>query len=352
MHLGGYKPIRSHDDWRTEGCWFAASSHITNTCCEIQLVSASPECIDKKKNSLIHKQRAVWASRCNQGLLLVLQVLVQVQVQAPVQEQGSSPPPQALPSNCWPVQPRPLWCPPHPGKSRGSVVHLPLSPSLVLTLTVGAGLSEELLMLPFSHMFLMLRVPPVGISATVDLGDFTSLFPCGQKKNNDDNFKGCWKVAFQRKTLSDRSPGRLMRTGPFCCRSWRRWGCGTIWAWCCIEEETCDISAMMHKCPVHLSKLITHLFWADLFKNSAFSPICTKKKKNQGTQEPVHNMSDQFWSSCSWPASKMTSPMGRSGHPQGRLPGLQWTGGSGCWRASNYTNSSRRIVPLTQMPSA
>lgn len=54
----------------------------------------------KKKNSLIHKQRAVWESRCNQGLLLVLQVLVQVQVQAPVQEQGSSPPPQALPSNC------------------------------------------------------------------------------------------------------------------------------------------------------------------------------------------------------------------------------------------------------------
>lgn len=99
------------------------------------------------------------------------------------------------------------------------------------------------------------------------------------KKNNDDNFKGCWKVAVQRKTLSDRSPGRLMRTGPFCCRSWRRWGCGTIWAWCCIEEETCDISAMMHKCPVHLSKLITHLFWADLFKNSAFSPICTKKKR-------------------------------------------------------------------------
>lgn len=56
-----------------------------------------------------------------------------------------------------------------------------LSPSLVLTLAVGAGLSEELLMLPFSHMFLMLRVPPVGISPTVDLGDFNSLFPWGNK---------------------------------------------------------------------------------------------------------------------------------------------------------------------------
>lgn len=56
-----------------------------------------------------------------------------------------------------------------------------LSPSVVLTLTVGAGLSEELLMLPFSHMFLMLRVPPVGISATGDLEDFTSLFPCGNE---------------------------------------------------------------------------------------------------------------------------------------------------------------------------
>lgn len=154
-------------------------------CCEIQLLSASPKCIDlKKKKSIIPKhEAAVCEGRCDQGLLLVLQVQVQVQVQEPVQEQGSSPPLQALPSNCWPVQPRPLWCPPHPGKSRGSVVLLPLSPPpLVLTLTVGAGLSEELLMLPFSHMFLMLRVPPVGISATVDLGDFTSLFPCGNER--------------------------------------------------------------------------------------------------------------------------------------------------------------------------
>lgn len=30
----------------------------------------------------------------------------------------------------------------------------------------------------------------------------------------------------------------------------------------------------------------------------------------------------------------------------------EWTGVSGCWRASSYTNSSRWIVPLTQMPSA
>lgn len=67
-------------------------------------------------------------------------------------------------------------------EDRSSIARsLPLSPSLVLTLTVGAGLSEELLMLPFSHMFLMLRVPPVGISATVDLEDFPSLFPCGNK---------------------------------------------------------------------------------------------------------------------------------------------------------------------------
>ena len=47
-----------------------------------------------------------------------------------------------------------------------------------LTLLDGAGLSEEPT-LPFSHMLLMLRVPPVGMSATADLGDLTtSLFPC------------------------------------------------------------------------------------------------------------------------------------------------------------------------------
>lgn len=49
--------------------------------------------------------------------------------------------------------------------------------SLLLTLLAGEGLSEELAMLPFSHMLLMLRMPPVGISATGDLGDLTSLFP-------------------------------------------------------------------------------------------------------------------------------------------------------------------------------
>lgn len=64
----------------------------------------------------------------------------------------------------------------------GSFLNLPTSPHPpMLTLTVGAGLSEALLMLPFSHMLLMLRVPPVGISATPDLWDFTSLFPCGPK---------------------------------------------------------------------------------------------------------------------------------------------------------------------------
>lgn len=36
-------------------------------------------------------------------------------------------------------------------------------------------------MLPFSHMLLMLRVPPEGISAIGDLGDLTSLFPWKQK---------------------------------------------------------------------------------------------------------------------------------------------------------------------------
>lgn len=160
-----------------------------------------------------------------------------------------------------------------------SFISLSPPPPLVLTLTVGAGLSEELLMLPFSHMFLMLRVPPVGISATVDLGDFTSLFPCGNERMTK-TFRAVFKVAFQRKTLPDRSPEWLMRTGPFCCQSWRRWGCGTLWVCCCIDEDMWDISAMMHKCPVHLSKLIIHLFWVDLFKNPAFSPICTKKKES------------------------------------------------------------------------
>lgn len=54
-------------------------------------------------------------------------------------------------------------------------------------------------MLPFSHMFLMLRVPPVGISATVDLGDFTSLFPCGQKKTMMITLRAVEKLHFKGK---------------------------------------------------------------------------------------------------------------------------------------------------------
>ncbi len=65
----------------------------------------------------------------------------------------------------------------HIGKS----FYPPLPFSLSPTLLAGAGLSEELLMLPFSHMLLMLRVPPVGISANGDFGDLTSLFPCGNR---------------------------------------------------------------------------------------------------------------------------------------------------------------------------
>lgn len=107
----GYKPIRQEEAMLTDGqkgvetvgaCWYAASSHITNVCWEIQLLSALPKCTDlKKKKSIIHKHKgAVCESRCNQGSLLVLQVLVLVQVQGLVQEQGSSPPLRALPSNC------------------------------------------------------------------------------------------------------------------------------------------------------------------------------------------------------------------------------------------------------------
>lgn len=32
---------------------------------------------------------------------------------------------------------------------------------------------------------------------------------------------------------------------------------------------------------------ISHLFWADLLKNSAFSPICTKKKKEDSGYTPA-----------------------------------------------------------------
>lgn len=58
---------------------------------------------------------------------------------------------------------------------------LSLSLSQSLTLLTGDGLSEEPPTLPFSHMLLMLRVPPVGISAIGDLGDLASLFPCGDR---------------------------------------------------------------------------------------------------------------------------------------------------------------------------
>ncbi len=120
-------------------------------------------------------------------LLVLLLVLLQVLVML------SSPPPQALPPNCWHVQPRLLWYQPIPVKTDMSSTQLHTSeslcpslpalslPGLPLTLLTGAGVSEELLMLPFSHMFLMLRVPPVGISANGDLGDLTSLFACGNR---------------------------------------------------------------------------------------------------------------------------------------------------------------------------
>lgn len=54
----GYKPIRQEEAMLTDGqkgvetvgaCWYAASSHITNMCWEIQLLSALPKCIDLKK---------------------------------------------------------------------------------------------------------------------------------------------------------------------------------------------------------------------------------------------------------------------------------------------------------------
>lgn len=77
-----------------------------------------------------------------------------------------------------PLIPATSWGKEETGGISGSSLTHPPPP---LTLTVGAGLSEALLMLPFSHMLLMLRVPPVGMSATPDLWDFTSLFPCGPK---------------------------------------------------------------------------------------------------------------------------------------------------------------------------
>ena len=112
-------------------------------------------------------------------LLLVMLLLVQVLL--------SSPPPEALPSNCWHVQSRLLWYQPDPGEKRHfnnslhTSVHLSVLPSWSLTLLAGAGLSVEPPTFPFSHMLFMLRAPPVGISAIGDLGDFTSLFPCGSR---------------------------------------------------------------------------------------------------------------------------------------------------------------------------
>lgn len=60
-----------------------------------------------------------------------------------------------------------------------------LARSLFLTLLAGEGLSEELGMFPFSHMLLILRMPPVGISATRDLEDLTSLFPYKKKRERE-----------------------------------------------------------------------------------------------------------------------------------------------------------------------
>ena len=62
---------------------------------------------------------------------------------------------------------------------------LSLSPSpfiLPLTLFVAAGLSEAPMTLPFSHIFLMLRVPPTGRSVTGDFGDLMSLLLCRDKE--------------------------------------------------------------------------------------------------------------------------------------------------------------------------
>lgn len=169
-------------------------------------------------------------------MLLVLLVLVL-----------SSPPLEALPSNCWHVRRRLLWYRPSPGKRDSSNTQSQISKCvhasfylflLFLTLFAGDGLSEELPTLPFSHMLLMLRVPPVGISAMGDLGDLpTSLFPCGIR---GQSFKGknistltedcelhCWV-----------SPGWQKRTVPFCCLSWRQLEYVTLWVCCCMDDTT------------------------------------------------------------------------------------------------------------------
>lgn len=136
-------------------------------------------------------------------------------------------------------------------------------------------------------------------------------------------------------TVSDRSPGWLRRTGPFCCRSWRRWGRGTLSVWCCVDEHMRHSSS---DAPVYLSTLISHLFCADLLKNSAFSPIWTEKKKG-------FRLRNSLSVTCQITTS-IQDDLTRPARPRGRLPVLGHP--AGC-RVSVWLSASQQIHKQPKM---